>query len=130
MFELGRRQLLSITATTNGLLVDADIFSPDGHLAARIRQNEFYLVSREISYSESRDNDRSTLKVYDPEGNRMLYVKYANPNTVIIDGVFYAPGRATPLVVSERRIDNGFGSRFSSSCTNGPTNIMAQFYFE
>jgi hypothetical protein len=129
VFELGGRPLLSIDATKDGLLIDADIFSPDGRLAARIKQNEFHLVSQEISYSEARDNDRSTLKIYDPEGNRMLYVKYANPTTVIIDGTFYAPGRATPLIVGEQGIDNG-GYRYVSPCISGPfTNVIALFYF-
>jgi hypothetical protein len=122
IMRVGKCDLLSFNVTSQGLRVNADIFTPQGLLAARIRDNELYRISRRISYTESWGDDGSTLAVYDRNGGEMLWVRNLNPDTIKVRGVFTCPGYPS-VVVTDYAI-RAPGSRISTPCIIGSfTNI-------
>lgn len=63
-----------------GVLINADVFTPDGKLAARIRDNEWHVVLGQIAYIE-RPN-RSTLIVHGLKDEELLWVRFLNPRSI------------------------------------------------
>ena len=122
IMRVGKCDLLSFDATSQGLRVNADIFTPQGLLAARIRNNDLYRISRRISYTESWGDDGSALAVYARNGREVLWVRYLNPDTIKVRGVFTCP-RYPSVVVTDNAIRTP-GSRTSAPCIIGPfTNV-------
>jgi hypothetical protein len=95
-----RGDLLRVNYTPDGLLVDADVFASNGDLVARIKNNEFHLVTGKYSYSDR--PDLHTLVVHDRQGQRdLLSVSYPNPSTIEVRGIFFCPGNPTQIVLDE-----------------------------
>ena len=105
-----------ISAERNGsrLAIDADVFGDDAKLVARVIRNEFHLVATEYSYRE-RSEDRSTLKVFDPTGQEVLYIRYLNPHAVVIRGRFVTP-EGNKAIISDQGI-SGTNISLSGFCT-------------
>lgn len=56
----------------------------------KIIRNEFHLMpNSKVSYQE-RSDDRSEITVHDSKDREILYIKYANPKTVFIRGIFHS----------------------------------------
>jgi hypothetical protein len=128
VLRVGTCDLLSFDTSAAGLRVNADIFTPQGLLAARITNNEFHLVSQQISYAEPRDTDRSTLAVHDPVGEEMLWVRVLNDDTIKVKGKFICPG-SPPVIVSDETISY-LDDTNSHGCQIGPfTNIKSLFVY-
>jgi hypothetical protein len=68
------------------LLFNADIYDQQHKLAARIENNEFHLVKEKIAYPKR--PDRSTLEVYDEEGELLLALHYRNKDAIDVRGTF------------------------------------------
>lgn len=99
LLNIANSDVLSVERDESGLLFDMDMHDEQGNLIFRIERNEFRLVAGTYSYRD-RSADRSTIAVFDKKGEEMLYIEYANPQTVIIRGHFVAPDG------TEVRIDN------------------------
>jgi hypothetical protein len=114
VMTLYRQPIVTIHRTKQGLQVDAKIFNRAGIGMVNIDRNEFNLMKgeHEVSYVKSRETDRSTLLVYGPQFEEVLYVRYLNPSAVRIRGSFYAPHASVgvSLTDSETRFINADGT--------------------
>jgi len=120
--------LLSLNETPDGLSVDADVFATDGNLAVRVRQNEFNIVEREISYPQRKD--RSTLAVYDVKGNELFWLRYANPNTIDIRGTFTCPSGGQVKITDSGTFFGPNTRGMQSTCIHGSiASVQALFSF-
>jgi hypothetical protein len=106
ILTLYRYPLLRLHRKNNALQIDADIFDSDGIGMVHIERNEFHLIKGEhqVSYAESRDADRSTLLVRGPQFQEVLFIRYVDPVTLKIRGVFYVPNRQVGLSVTDTKI--------------------------
>lgn len=107
ILAIGGHNMLSFTRDDNGIALDADFFGSTGNLVARIESttipNEFHLVSPEYSYSKR--PDRSSLAVYDRQGNSLFTVRYINPHTLSIEGTFYSQeSGGTQIVITNDKM--------------------------
>jgi len=82
--------------------LNADIFSANGTLIARIENGEFHLTEGQFAYPK-RSEDRSTLAVYDLAGEEVLWVRWINPAVIDIRGTFSCP-RHSPLLITSARM--------------------------
>jgi hypothetical protein len=105
---------------SNGLRVTQDVFAENGKLVARIENDEFHLVSREISYAQ-RSDDRSELSVFDPEGNQAFHIRFVNPHAVQITGVFFCDG--SKLLINDSQLITPIGIHNSNACFGGSPAI-------
>ena len=124
--QFGGCPLLKMQRTSQGIALDADIFNEDGKQIAHIENNEVDLSSGK--YSRRKRPDSSTLIVYDEEGNEVLWVRYSNPTTVQIQGVFRCKGRNDSLTVTKDRVIGDGMSEGNSCATVGPNTIAAFVY--
>ena len=122
--------VLSMEKSPKGIMVDADIFAEDGFLAARIRNNEFHLVSNEISYSERSEGDPSRIAVYDRKGNELLWVRYINPRAIEVRGTFRCR-KMPPVIATKDKMMRGENS-MSRICANDyeSPNLRVVFSFQ
>lgn len=110
ILAIGGHNMLSFTRENNGIALDADFFANTGDLVARIEStttpNEFHLVPPEYSYSKRLD--RSSLEVYDRQGNSLFDVRYVNPHTLSIKGTFYSrePGKVQIVITNDAMVVN------------------------
>jgi hypothetical protein len=126
VLQVGGCSLLSMQRATEGIAFDADIFNEDGKLVAHIEKNEFNLSSGKYSYA--RRPDRSTLIVYDEQGQEALWVRYLNPTTVQIRGVFTCPMSQRSLRVTSDQIIGG-GMIIDRACATVEPMTIAAFVF-
>jgi hypothetical protein len=94
--------VLSVNGTADGIMIDANIYNKGGGLVARLKNNEYRVLTNESSYTEQRD--LSTIAVFDSEGAELLFVHYENPKTMRIRGIFAYPGKPT-VTVTDKSID-------------------------
>jgi len=94
-----------INRSEKGILLDVDMFNPNGALAVRIEKNQ-PTVSATQTFKATRP-DASTLKVVGFRGEELLWVRYMNANTVKIRGTFYKVGDPQPAVIKDDSIDPG-----------------------
>lgn len=90
-------RLLSMIRNGNTVVFNADIYDDQANLVARIENNEFHLVIGDYGY-QKRGDDRSKLTVFDKKGKEIFSINYANPKTILLTGVFYAPSGATVMI--------------------------------
>jgi hypothetical protein len=95
---VGSCPVISFDRNQEGSAIDADVFDESGILVARVESNEFHLVPGKYSYGNR--PDRSTLTVFDREGNELLAIRYLNPSTIQIRGVFACKG-SEPIMVTD-----------------------------
>jgi hypothetical protein len=108
VFQLGGRCVpLWLHRTDNGMIVDFDMYADNTNLISRIINNEWHLVSSELSYVDH--PDRSTLQVFDKHGNELFYIKYLNPKTIVLRGSFSC-GRERPIVVNSETVSTDGGN--------------------
>ena len=114
IFRRADRAILSAEMAPEGLAIDADIFGLSGSLVGRIVRNEFHVVTSDKTFAERR-GDLSTLAVLDGSNNELLYVRYMNPLTIRVRGIFAAPGKKTVRITDDSlQVERGPG--FSHIC--------------
>lgn len=82
-------ELLAIDGKPGAITVEAKVLDNDGDIVVSIEKGRFY-VNPNRTYRQPIRNDRSSLKVFDMKGNTALDIRYANRNTLIVQGVFHA----------------------------------------
>ncbi len=104
VLKLYGKDLLKITKVENGISVSADIWDEDGKIFATIENNRFRVnPNKTIPLIRP---DPHTLIVEDERKIRVLSVRFLNPSTVKIGGIFRAGGKY-PVIVSENEITFG-----------------------
>ena len=99
--NVGSCPVISFDRNQEGLAIDADVFDEAGILVARVESNEFHLVPGQYSYSKR--PDRSTLVVFNREGHELLRIRYLNPLTAQIRGIFACKG-SEPIIVTDEAV--------------------------
>jgi hypothetical protein len=114
------KELLWVSGKKNALLVDARVLKADGTIIASVEKDKFY-VNRNQTYRSPNRPDSSTIEVFDQKGNRVLWLRYANRSTLLIEGEFN-DGFGNDLSVSERSIMSTSGRfRQTDNCMDsGP----------
>jgi hypothetical protein len=114
--------VLSVNGTADGIMIDANIYNKDGGLVARIKNNEYRILTNDSSYTEQRD--LSTIAVFDSAGAEILFVHYENQRTMRIRGIFASPGKPT-VTVTDKSIDfPGFNLEGESCYRNVGTILI------
>lgn len=84
-----KKPVIALYKRSDGhIAVDADLYDAKGELAVHIVRNEFKIIPGHFSYA-NRSADRSELEVMDPENKSLLYVRYANRDTIEMSGHFF-----------------------------------------
>jgi hypothetical protein len=112
--KIGNCEVLSLERTSQGVFVNADFFDGTDN-PARIRNNEIVALNGE-NYTARQTRDLSTVIVKDKRGQELLYVRFINPNTVRVRGVFGCAGHRPVLVTDDQPIPGVF---MSNSCFIG-----------
>jgi hypothetical protein len=124
VFGLNKTPLIAAARDGDKLAFDVDVFNEKGVLAVRIEKNEFHLIQGEYSYGEDRSKDRTSLVVHDKKGEELLRIRYANPRTVFITGVFYArDGTKATITPDMLTAYEGATIEFSHNCSRGALEV-------
>jgi hypothetical protein len=98
--KIADENMLSVERTPEGIFLTATIYGEDGRIIGQVVSNELYVNNN--PYRMKR-HDSHSLTVYDPQGKVVLDVKYLNPSTLKVTGVFRSP-RGSPVIVEEEQI--------------------------
>lgn len=90
---IGDCPTVTMLRTSTGIEVGADLFDANGKLIARVRKNAISAIQGEHS-SVTRDGDLSTLIIRDQDKREILYIRYLNPFTLRMRGIFGCHGHA------------------------------------
>jgi hypothetical protein len=75
----------------NGIGIDVDLFDQSGNPVGTIINNK-YTINKESRIITQASGDLSTLLVHDQTNDaELLYIRFMNPNTIRIRGVFSCP---------------------------------------
>jgi hypothetical protein len=113
--KVGTCEALSMERTPQGISVNADLYHQSGQFAARIRNNEITALNGE-TFTTRLTRDSNTLTVKDSRGVELLYVRYINPLTLRMRGIFGCPGHQ-PVPVNDNGIPGGF---MTGNCMANP----------
>jgi hypothetical protein len=91
VLRLYGEDLLKISKSGPGISIFAKIQARDSKIVAILENNRFR-VNPNSTFSVSR-NDPSTLEVVDNFNDRVLYVRFMNPTTIRVEGIFRSSGR-------------------------------------
>jgi hypothetical protein len=83
-------ELLGIRRISKGLAISAKTFSEDGKIIADIVDNRFY-INPNNSFRMDKPDSHS-IRVYDLQDRKVLDVRYINPHSVKVLGIFKVPG--------------------------------------
>jgi len=95
ILRIGTEDVISIRRTNRGLALSCKVFSRDGRIVSRIRDNIFDVNPNNYFRLERRD--RHSLVVYDQADRQVLSVRFLNPSTMYLLGDYQVPGH--PVVV-------------------------------
>jgi hypothetical protein len=85
--------LLAFSKKGDELAISGHVLNANGEVVAVIdRNNEFHLVGGKFAYSER--PDLSTLRVVELKKQELLYIRFANANTIILRGIFPIPDKS------------------------------------
>ncbi len=88
-----------VDRTTNGdIAISIEVRGADNKIIATIDKNWFNVTNRALATHKPRP-DKSTLVVYDEEGNEVLNVRYLNPSGLRISGIMYYGGTRIELPI-------------------------------
>ena len=89
----GDDPVLTLDRVKDGnIAVSLKIVDRSGYLVTSIDRNEFNIANHALLTHKPRP-DKSTLVVFDEEGNEALYVRYLNNKAIYIRGYMYLGGR-------------------------------------
>lgn len=101
VIEIKGTDVLRLRRTFSGVAILAKVFSEDGRIVAQIVDNRFYVNPDNFFRMDMPDSH--SLVVYDSHQRKVLDVRYLNPHSVKVLGIFQARG-ALPVVVDENQI--------------------------
>jgi hypothetical protein len=107
--------VLSLTRTPNGMAIQAKTFSEDGRLVAEIVDNRFYI--NPDNFFLMKKPDAHSLVVYDKQGRKVLNLRYLNPHSVTILGIFQVLGSLPVVITADAFLAEG--SQMTNSCIGG-----------
>jgi hypothetical protein len=110
--QIAGKDLLAVRRTPAGLSVDLRVFGEDGKIIAQVANNEFFLNPNN-SFRIGRP-DSHTLVVYDNSAEKVLDIRYLNPASIRVTGVFRMGGRP-PLTITEESVTFGNQLSFQNS---------------
>ncbi len=113
--KVGNCPVFGVERTLQGVSPVVDLFDSDGKHIAAISGGSFHAFSGGAHLVDRR-GDLGTLTISDTAGKELLFVKFLNPTTIQIRGIFGCPGHA-PVIVKENQPIVGF--MFSNSCFAG-----------
>jgi hypothetical protein len=117
LLTLDSTHLISVERQGNKLSFDVDLFDEDGNIAVKIIRDEFHLMSNSKFAYRERSDDLSEITVYDNKDQEILYIKYENPSTVILRGVFHSSDRALATITNDAILLHGHPSvRLAQNC--------------
>ncbi len=120
VLEMGGADILALRRAIKGLALSAKVYDKDGRVVAQIVDNHFYINPENFFRVET--PDEHSLVVYDQHATKVLDVRYLNPSSVRVLGVFYYP-RTLPVRIAENQTLIGT-NRFSEYCFgNGQVDI-------
>lgn len=106
-------EALTIIHTAAGIVIEANVLSSDKRYVAMIENNQFRRNPNTSWYHKRPDS--STLAIYDDYKRELLYVRYANPNVVIVRGIFHSID-GKPLIIGEDKIIYSNGTTMERVC--------------
>lgn len=125
LLTIDSTHIISVEQKGDKLSFDVDLFDEDGNIAVKIIRNEFHLMpNSKLSYQE-RSDDRSEITVYDNKDREMLYIKYANPKTVFIRGIFHSPEGKSAVIDNDAITLHGTSTiKMSRSCARNTAFVL------
>ena len=120
VFHVNGEDVLTIDKGTCGLLVNANVRSPDGRLVAELRANRFAINAN--NYFKIHRPDKHSLTVRDQAGAVALDIRFLNERAVKVLGRLYGPG-VYPITISEEYALIGT-NRFHRSCAIGGRGVL------
>ncbi|WP_219321384.1 hypothetical protein [Methylovirgula sp. HY1] len=117
--QLGACMGLQIHHAQDGTAISTNLYSRQGELIGRLRDNGYSVVGDHKLIVE-RSGDLSTLVVHDGQGTELLYVRILNPIAIQIRGVFTCPipRLRTVVITNNEMILPGYNT-FGSNCSVG-----------
>lgn len=111
VLRVAGEDLLSLKPENGGMSISAKIYSADRKLVSQIIDNQFHI--NPSNYFRKERPDLHSLSVFNQQGERVLYVRYLNPSTIKILGVFNTA--RGPIHIDEDAM-RGMGFTFSGNC--------------
>lgn len=94
--------VLSLVRTPNGMAIQAKTFSEDGRLVAEIVDNRFYV--NPANFFLMKRPDAHSLVVCDKQGREVLNMRYLNPHSLRILGIFQVPGSPRVVITNDEML--------------------------
>lgn len=114
---------LTVLKTINGLLVNLTLYDDEGSEIATIKDNKF--VGRVNNNLEARSSDAHSIDIFDKNNDRHIFhIRYLNPTTIDVSGVFYFPTRKLPLIIDETGV-SAFGIGIKNVCDSNFGDVGA-----
>ena len=101
VLRVGDKDLLGIHRSPSGVTIDAKIFDSDGKIVVGVDHNVVRPNTNNVYYVES--PDPSTIIVHDQHDEIVLQIKYLNPKSIKVNGVFRYGG-SSPVVMDDTGI--------------------------
>jgi hypothetical protein len=98
---IGECDAISMEQTSAGVRVYADLYDANGKLVARIANGEIHTMTGE-NVRQERNGDLSVLIIKDRHGSELLNIRYLNPKTIQVRGIFGCPGHP-PVIVRDQQ---------------------------
>lgn len=116
--------VLELRRTSNGVAILAKVFSEDGRVVAQVVDNRLYVNPG--NFFRIIHPDSHSLTVYDLHERKVLAIRYINPQSVRVTGIFQLPERP-PVVITDNEILLGT-IRLSGVCVhdNGGGQLALQ----
>jgi hypothetical protein len=121
VLEIKSTEVLGLLRTSNGMAIRAEVFSEDGAFVAQIIDNRFYI--NPANFFRMERPDTHTLIVYDKQQREMLNIRYLNPYSVRVLGIFQVPG-SSPVIVTQDELRIG-GAIFRRGCASNSRVLWA-----
>lgn len=118
VIEVVDQDLLVIDKQEEKIMISAKFFSRDGKIVAELKENKFYINPN--NYFRLERPDDHNLIVYDQEAQEVLNVKFINPSTIKLLGIFYFPNRSPIIIREDVQI---FGGLRMSNCGFGENKV-------
>jgi hypothetical protein len=87
----------------NGMKIETPIYDITGKLRGQVVDSG-YNIPKETGLIVEHSGDLSTLVVHNDAGDELLYVRYLNPHTVRIRGIFVCPPHPLVVTVTDKEI--------------------------
>jgi outer membrane protein assembly factor BamB len=115
--------LVQIFRRGKAMSIETRVFGQDGRILAEISNNKLY-VNSNTAFRWSRP-DPHTIEVVDQQDNVALSVEFANPDTVVVEGVFYdRAGHSLTILSNEMQGENGLTASSVCLVNAGNAGIM------